>query len=185
VQLRICHEVLMQYPDALLLGDFNFDSERNFSPPPHVPLENAALANIMPEFVDVWPALRHERGLTFNSDLNPYIGKPEHMRYDRIITRLASWQVQSIDMFGDEPMDQFRELSDWEQDHANRPPTPTRPQPRPRRDPFSFEQSDDEGQTNTTDGGASAQEPASPRARSRFFLSDHFGLIASLVRTSA
>merc|ERR1719502_1450062 len=72
-QLRICKSVLASHKNAILVGDFNFDSERNFAPP-HDPLENEALAQIMPDYIDLWPSLRAERGLTFDSTVNPYIG---------------------------------------------------------------------------------------------------------------
>merc|ERR1712032_33940 len=119
-QLLNCKAALAPYSNAVLVGDFNFDSERNFQAP-HEPLENEALARIMPEFVDLWPALRRERGLTFDSSVNPYICRPEHMRYDRVMTRLTKYRASAIAMFGDEPVDHLVELSPKEREHADRP----------------------------------------------------------------
>lgn len=177
-QLRVCESVLAPYTNALLVGDFNFDSQRNYKPP-HVPLENEALAQIMPQFVDVWSHLRQEAGHTFDSTVNPYVtSKAERMRYDRVMARLMNWQAESIAIFGNGPVDEFRQLSAWEREHAERPPTPPRPQLRPRRSPtFELDEpSSDEIQSLGKQSGMRTP----PRARSRFFLSDHFGLIATL-----
>lgn len=180
-QLRVCRRVLAPHSDALLVGDFNFDSHRNFSPP-HNPLENEALVNIVPDFVDVWPALQSDRGLTFDSAVNPYIGKSEQMRYDRVMVRLAKWGAASIDMFGHQAVDDLVQLSPLEKEHAQRPPTPQRPVRR-HREPLSW------GQHSASASTGCAQMPAvssaegehtPPRARSKFFLSDHFGLIVDL-----
>lgn len=104
-QLKVCAEVLALYPDAVLVGDFNFDSEKNFQPP-HEPLHNAALARFIPDFIDIWPALRSDRGLTFDSNTNPYLKKKsERMRYDRVLARLADWKPTAIDYFGKGPLD--------------------------------------------------------------------------------
>jgi len=202
-QLRSCESILASHSNAILVGDFNFDSEQNFKPP-HEPLENEALVQIMPEFVDLWPALRAERGLTFDSGVNPYIGKSEHMRYDRVMTRLTSWRATAIDMFGQEPVDHLVQLTPWEQEYAERPPTPPRPQPRPLAPPaFAADAWGPLGDWSPRNGGSTGceqtplqpstsceqtplqpstlREQTPPRARSKFFLSDHFGLIAELV----
>lgn len=188
-QLQSCEKILSSYGDALLVGDFNFDSERNFMPP-HDPLENEALVQIMPEFVDLWPALRPERGLTFDSDVNPYIGKPEHMRYDRIVARLSSWRATGIQMFGHEPVDHLVELSPWELEHLERPPTPPRPRPNYRHAPeFSLEAFDMDSHRPSTPSQKTAPQSSTGHAQSpetpprripKFFLSDHFGLIVTL-----
>jgi len=188
-QLQECVKILAPHGNALLVGDFNFDSQQNFSPP-HEPLENEALSQIMPQFVDLWPSLRpEERGLTFDSGVNPYIGKSEHMRYDRIMTRLSSWRPIDIDMFGHEAMDHLVQLSPSEQECAERPPTPTRPRPQPRVNPWELQnfQLPSEGDVSSqaahaqtpSQAGAVTREQTPPQQRSKFFLSDHFGLIAT------
>jgi hypothetical protein len=103
-QLCACERALKHFSDALLVGDFNFDSQQNWSPP-HRPLENAALEEFMHGFVDVWPHLRRERGLTFDSSICPYIRKHEQMRYDRVMARVVKWVAKSIERVGHEPMD--------------------------------------------------------------------------------
>jgi hypothetical protein len=103
-QLCACERALKRFSDALLVGDFNFDSQQNWSPP-HKPLENAALEEFMHGFVDVWPHLRRERGLTFDSSICPYIRKHEQMRYDRVMARVVKWVAKSIERVGHEPMD--------------------------------------------------------------------------------
>lgn len=186
-QLQACAAVLAAFPDAVLVGDFNFDSDRNFRPP-HDPLENLALQRFMPDFVDVWSALRpSERGLTFDSATNPYIQAPEHMRYDRVLARLQTWSATSIELVGDTPVDHLVELSAVEIDWLERPPTPPRPAPGMRKCPdFGFGGFDLEPSTTcdaelsppASSADASAETP-SPRKKTRLFLSDHFGLLVS------
>eukprot|EP00746_Dinoflagellata_sp_MGD_P074188 gnl/MRDRNA2_/MRDRNA2_300002_c0_seq1.p1 gnl/MRDRNA2_/MRDRNA2_300002_c0~~gnl/MRDRNA2_/MRDRNA2_300002_c0_seq1.p1 ORF type:complete len:158 (-),score=24.32 gnl/MRDRNA2_/MRDRNA2_300002_c0_seq1:94-567(-) len=97
-QLTICAEGLAPFSDALLVGDFNFDSERNFLPP-HKPLHNDALQRLGPEFVDVWAALRSDRGFTFDGGSNPHVkNKREQMRYDRVLARVRNWRCKRIDV---------------------------------------------------------------------------------------
>ena len=108
---------------SILCGDFNFCSQRNWSADDTRPLENDALLELLPGFVDVWqalhgthppllhppedPVLRRAIGYTFDTDLNGNIGDstPEHMRYDRVMARFdpARWQARSIRLIGDQP----------------------------------------------------------------------------------
>jgi endonuclease/exonuclease/phosphatase family metal-dependent hydrolase len=53
-QLRICAKELGRAPLSLLVGDFNFCSERNFRQIPGAPLENEVLKATLPDFVDLW-----------------------------------------------------------------------------------------------------------------------------------
>jgi len=179
LQLKECAIQLAAYPDAVLVGDFNFDSERNFAPP-HEPLENAALSKHLPDYVDLWPSLRPgERGLTFDSSVNTYIGKSELMRYDRIMIRLQNWKARSIEMVGHKPLEHLVELSEDEQEWLRRPPTPPRPKPRPRTDPFGFGDFvslDLDEEKIEKIGGAETPREKEPG----LFLSDHFGLLAVL-----
>lgn len=77
----------------ILTGDFNFCSYRNYSG--SGPLENNVLKEIMPAFVDLWPALRGDssKGYTFDSKRNMNIRRHERMRYDRILFRSCAVKV--------------------------------------------------------------------------------------------
>lgn len=188
-QLRECSKVLAAFhqsdgSDALLVGDFNFDSERNFAPP-HLPLENEALAACLPGFTDVWPFLRADRGLTFDSAICPYIRQAEQMRYDRVMSRAVAWKVDAIERVGHEQL--HIELSEREQREMARPPTPGRPSSKPRPDPFQFvEALPVETPQRQDDCPAERHDvlrhETPPRKGTELFLSDHFGLIASFIR---
>ena len=52
-QLAACQEVMQQWPDMVLAGDFNLFSEAS-----------AGCLQRLPEFVDLWPFLRQEPGNT-------------------------------------------------------------------------------------------------------------------------
>eukprot|EP00928_Gymnodinium_smaydae_P049922 TRINITY_DN33530_c0_g1_i1.p1 TRINITY_DN33530_c0_g1~~TRINITY_DN33530_c0_g1_i1.p1 ORF type:complete len:309 (-),score=32.46 TRINITY_DN33530_c0_g1_i1:183-1109(-) len=180
-QLLECRRLLAPFEDVLLVGDFNFDSERNFQPP-HRPLENEALGVCLPDYVDVWPALRSDRGLTFDSTNNPYIPRPEHMRYDRVMSRTANWRAIRIERFGHESFDHLVELSAQERDHLERPPTPPRPVAKCSPDPFSL---GIESETHLAQMLKVASESTydSPRQeQTPFLLSDHFGLFVEIQR---
>jgi hypothetical protein len=83
-QFEISISALREYKNAVLCGDFNFCSHRNYSGVGK--LENDCIEECAPDYVDVWPALRGvDPGYTFNSDINRNIHQTEMMRYDRII----------------------------------------------------------------------------------------------------
>jgi tyrosyl-DNA phosphodiesterase 2 len=85
-QLESCAQKLAAEGPAVLCGDFNFDSRRNYSG--KGPLENDVLTEVLPDFVDVWPSLMGRvSGFTFDSDQNPMLRRSERMRYDRIMLR--------------------------------------------------------------------------------------------------
>jgi len=126
-QLRTAREALAPYEQAVLLGDFNFDSSCNYGDwraiPPRPPrpspdsddddrhsmtpqraiLENTVLAAVLPEYVDAWPALHpDQRGCTFDGRRNPYVADPEEtMRYDRVLVR--GMAPTAIVMLGERP----------------------------------------------------------------------------------
>ena len=61
-QLAVAAAV-MKKANTILCGDFNFDSDRNFSG--IGPLENDSLKKILPHHVDVWPTLHgNDKGYT-------------------------------------------------------------------------------------------------------------------------
>eukprot|EP00466_Bigelowiella_natans_P011721 jgi/Bigna1/141313/aug1.62_g16021 len=82
--------------DAMLVGDFNFCSYRNYNPE-IIPLENKVLSEVMPYFVDLWPRLHPgNKGYTFDSENNTLISRYERMRYDRIMVRSKSMKARSM-----------------------------------------------------------------------------------------
>mmetsp|Transcript_11503 Transcript_11503/g.17506 ORF Transcript_11503/g.17506 Transcript_11503/m.17506 type:complete len:419 (+) Transcript_11503:232-1488(+) len=133
-QLQICHNELSRYTHSVLVGDFNFCSERNYVIKSGEPLENDSLAQFLPNYVDVWPALHPQQtdagnplstpprsnpstlGFTFNSDINKMINKHEVMRYDRILTKLGGEsKATHIELIGVEPIDSEGKI--WPSDH--------------------------------------------------------------------
>lgn len=88
IQLQQCRPILDRFRVSLLCGDFNFDSDRNYTLDDK-PLENNALAEVYPNYKDVWLELHTPgSGKTFDTDVNLMLGqRNEHMRYDRIILR--------------------------------------------------------------------------------------------------
>jgi tyrosyl-DNA phosphodiesterase 2 len=121
-------------PHRVLCGDFNFDSTRNYVEG-FGELENKALGELLPEYVDVWPALRpREAGLTFDTESNPMLRghRPERMRYDRIVlcsrpparsdggegggagaaaaaAAAGRWVPEQIELLGTQPFGRHRE----------------------------------------------------------------------------
>eukprot|EP00300_Choanocystis_sp_HF-7_P009216 c16322_g1_i2.p1 GENE.c16322_g1_i2~~c16322_g1_i2.p1 ORF type:complete len:321 (-),score=48.45 c16322_g1_i2:121-1041(-) len=100
-QFGICTALLDTLaPHSSLCGDFNFCSYRNFRKSV-LPKENDMLAELAPDYVDTWAALRpDEKGYTFDSEANNVISHPEQMRYDRIMLRSAEWAATDIRMIG-------------------------------------------------------------------------------------
>jgi len=114
-QLRIAADALSRYKQAMIVGDFNFDSTQNWGdwreipPRPQRPqcdsagddeyagpvrqptpeLENEVLDTWLNGYTDAWPALRpDEAGHTFDGATNPHIpDAQERMRYDRVMVR--------------------------------------------------------------------------------------------------
>jgi len=125
-QLRIAEHVLRPFDNAILVGDFNFDSSINFYqlllarssmidsqildpavpyPPDTVPLENNNLGEIFKteEWIDVWPELHpNEKGYSFDSAVNGMLLDIEQMRYDRVIFRSKNktWIPKNISLLG-------------------------------------------------------------------------------------
>lgn len=118
-QLKICGKELNGAQLPILVGDFNFCSERNFVRIEGESLENDILTTTLPEFQDLWklsvartspPDPNHNSdgeneifstpkkaarksesslGYTFDSQANPMILQEERMRYDRIMAKLG------------------------------------------------------------------------------------------------
>jgi endonuclease/exonuclease/phosphatase family metal-dependent hydrolase len=134
-QLQIAAEVLglpheeAKSVEAILCGDFNFCSFRNFSG--RGELENRCLGRILPAFTDLWPAIKpvQDRGYTFDSSRNRNIGKHEQSRYDRVLANLQHLKAVQIDLLGTDPISTEAEEDGQkgQSDDESLPPTPPRP----------------------------------------------------------
>jgi tyrosyl-DNA phosphodiesterase 2 len=87
-------------PEVVLTGDFNFCSSWA-----------AENANLDPEFVDLWPALRGRApGYTEDTDVNVMLrnvkAKDKSVRFDRVLLRSpgGAWRARSIDLLGTAPI---------------------------------------------------------------------------------
>lgn len=129
-QLEISNRVLRASNSAILCGDFNCCSYRNYSK--KAPrLENSHLPTRLPGYTDVWedmypasvdrdrqlPSTEEIRtgissgadtivdpGFTFDSETNPMLHSYEQMRYDRIMLRSRRWQAVDIQILGRDPI---------------------------------------------------------------------------------
>ena len=123
---------------AVLVGDFNFDERRCWSQSwtcasdgvSGERTDNDCLAEILPGWVDLWPALRPgELGFTFDSETNcnAAVGAAayEQMRYDRVMVgpgMLSTAAAGSIELVGTEvdaatgcpPSDHYGLMVDWD-----------------------------------------------------------------------
>lgn len=96
----------------ILCGDFNFDDREHWGwwrGRREEPLENRVLAEVLPDYVDVWPFLRPgKRGYTFDGARNANVrNRRERMRYDRVMAASAdgAWRPQAIGLLGLDPID--------------------------------------------------------------------------------
>ena len=77
-QLLACN-ALLPPGRSILVGDFNFCSERNYDG--SLPLENDCLSDVIPSYQDVWQKLKPgEKGYTFDSQINKMLRKFEQAR---------------------------------------------------------------------------------------------------------
>jgi len=115
LQLKQIADNLKELPNCLVMGDFNFDSEIDYSQ--HIVIseltgserteernkicqanlqrntreggkviENESLVKHFIDYIDVWPQLREDKGYTFDSESNLMLADSyEQMRYDRIL----------------------------------------------------------------------------------------------------
>jgi len=121
---------ILTAPSVTILGDFNFDSEQNYSHleykreairrgmpieavesvplPDNEPIENDSLKSYFPEFKDVWVDSGltdpKEKGFTFDSLKNRMIKGYERMRYDRILLKSKYWLPTAISLLGEDPI---------------------------------------------------------------------------------
>jgi len=133
-QLEIISTLLKDADTALLVGDFNFDSDINFSQhlekcqiadanqrdpvevdnPPlnNEILENESIAKSFGDYNDVWQLLRpSEKGYTFDSVKNTMLQNYEQMRYDRVLFRTKEnfWKPTEIHLLGTEKIEYMEE----------------------------------------------------------------------------
>lgn len=96
MELHQIKNVLKEYEidtnTILFMGDFNFDSERNFDN--SMPLENRLLEQLFPDYDDI------NCGYTFDSTINTMILRYERMRYDRILCRSKRCHVMNAELVG-------------------------------------------------------------------------------------
>jgi endonuclease/exonuclease/phosphatase family metal-dependent hydrolase len=119
LQMQVANKELLKYSSAILVGDFNFCSERNYNINT-TPLENNSLASCLPGYIDIWSHLHphvnnstasfstptkqsNSLGFTFNTLANNMLtcrGNRPHeiMRYDRIMLKV---NTTSNDDYGD------------------------------------------------------------------------------------
>jgi tyrosyl-DNA phosphodiesterase 2 len=120
-QLKLISEIMKDNSTNLIMGDFNFDSEKNYLKNDKNPIENENLKNYCSDYIDIWPFLRKEEGKTFDTDLNDMLNtsQNEKMRYDRIILKSKSWIATSIEMLGTEGFekDEQRNAKVFPSDH--------------------------------------------------------------------
>lgn len=105
-QLDLCDKILSVHSNAILVGDFNFCSYRNYRES-EAALENDSLKIALPGWIDIWPTLKDtvvEKGYTFDTDVNlMLVGKAhEQMRYDRVCCKLSTWKPVDIRLIGNE-----------------------------------------------------------------------------------
>jgi len=113
-QLHACAAVL-KGPYAVLIGDLNFCSFWNFdemrssnggkaASAGKARLENAVLAEALPDFKDAWSIVEPGRpGFTFDSTRNAMLRSYEQMRYDRVLVG-PGWAPESVALLGTEPL---------------------------------------------------------------------------------
>ncbi|MBN8613178.1 MAG: endonuclease/exonuclease/phosphatase family protein [Deltaproteobacteria bacterium] len=97
-QLQRTVKVLSGFPQALIVGDCNFDV-------------GAPEERVVRGFVDTWPALHAEEpGWTVDATRNPMrrrFGSDKRARYDRVFLRSddRSWTAESASLFADDAVD--------------------------------------------------------------------------------
>jgi endonuclease/exonuclease/phosphatase family metal-dependent hydrolase len=125
IQMEQVKDLIQDSPTAVVLADFNFDDEKNWSEDDHEPLENIALQQIFAEYHDLWPHLNGAGGKTFDTDVNKMIAevitREERMRYDRVLFKSEIWSASDIAFIGHEKycdaQEFFGKRPVWVSDH--------------------------------------------------------------------
>jgi len=141
-QLKAISTHLKDYNNAIIMGDFNFDELRSFEdileirnlrnkgdklalvsslPVNTTTCENNVLAEILPDYVDIWKILHVEDvGYTFDSEINANLhGEYEQMRYDRVVLKSAKnyWKPSLVTLIGDKPIGNAGNVDIFASDH--------------------------------------------------------------------
>ncbi|CAE7574477.1 unnamed protein product [Symbiodinium necroappetens] len=90
-QLADCAQVMQQWSDMLLVGDFSMNEDV---------LHRCVLQNQLPDFTDLWPVLRDESGITVRCQSN---GKGQK-RTDRALAKLPRWKPVDMQLMFDQPL---------------------------------------------------------------------------------
>jgi endonuclease/exonuclease/phosphatase family metal-dependent hydrolase len=101
-QLFLTQQFVQNSDFSIILGDFNFDSKRNYILE-ETPLENDVLKKYKLEnYLDAWEFLNpNDPGFTFDSENNSNIEQFEQMRYDRILVKKSEeWKLESMELIG-------------------------------------------------------------------------------------
>jgi endonuclease/exonuclease/phosphatase family metal-dependent hydrolase len=132
-QMKIMNEILQKRKFAIIVGDFNFCSYRNFVDIADRPLENDSIQICLPDYLDVWttlcPLMKSTYfhgdtnndtciGYTYDSIINKMIShKSERARYDRVLVKASSELISdSISLQG---VDQIYKRHETDISHSN------------------------------------------------------------------
>lgn len=130
LQLEAIEQVLLAFDTAIVVGDFNFCSCKNFKQSEDRPLENDSLRRYLPSYIDLWPHLSGRigphspagtpsavcppDGYTYDSEANGMLShKHERGRYDRVLLKSADVDPLGIRRVGLEPVAE----GVWPSDH--------------------------------------------------------------------
>ncbi|CAE7600130.1 unnamed protein product, partial [Symbiodinium sp. CCMP2456] len=89
-QLADCAQVMQQWSNMLLVGDFGMNEDV---------LHRCLLQNQLPDFTDLWPVLRDEPGITVRCQ-----GKGKGKRTDRALAKLPRWKPVDMQLMFDQPL---------------------------------------------------------------------------------
>jgi endonuclease/exonuclease/phosphatase family metal-dependent hydrolase len=119
-QLRdICTNILTNNT-SILMGDFNFDDERNWDSKDKRPIENLIFTSdpVVSQYTDVWTQLKpNDPGKSFDSSVNKMINHQEMMRYDRVIYKSTHFHPLNIEMIGTRKLMTVRGTHVFPSDH--------------------------------------------------------------------
>jgi tyrosyl-DNA phosphodiesterase 2 len=108
-QLEVAAKALGPHRNAVLCGDFNFCSERNFHTS-RIRLDNSSLHSILPDFTDCWSQLRQgDKGYTVDGVINFNTRGKKQLRFDRVMARWSKdgggWCPSGIELIGTRPFE--------------------------------------------------------------------------------
>lgn len=107
-QLKLISSLLHTCDTALLMGDFNMDSEENYDPNDRSILEEDHMRQLLSGYVDMWRELEYPKnnpGKTRDTTRNNMVEKNDKLvRIDRIMlkSKQHNWKGVYIEMIGTE-----------------------------------------------------------------------------------